>query len=261
MKKLMMALMVAAASLLGMTACAYVQMQKGVEGSGKVISRNIPVGEFEQISASRGVKVVVADRAGDIEVRADDNLIPYITVELEDGELRISVEEGIQIRSKKELVVTVPFDEHLCRLDASSAAKILVDKQMTGDRVELEASSAGAIRADVRAGRCEVDLSSSATLALQIEAGELVMESSSAADAIIQGRVQRGSFDASSAALIRASDLTVQVAEVDCSSAASVQLRCEEYLDSHATSGGTVRYEGNCQVSARSSLASIQQVG
>ncbi|HJA98416.1 MAG TPA: DUF2807 domain-containing protein [Candidatus Alistipes avicola] len=260
MKRWIMALIVAIAALMAMTACAYVCAQKTVEGSGTLTTRNVPVGEFESVKASRGVKVVIADRTGDVEVQADDNLIQYITVEQEGKTLRISVEEGIQIRSMKNIVVSVPYNAGICKLDASSAAKILVDRQLVADEVELEASSAGAIRADVKTFKCSVDLSSSASLALQVVAAQLEVDSSSASKALLQGAVKAASFDASSASSIKAPNLTVQKADVDCSSAAWIRLRCDRQLDARATSGATVYYEGSCSVRARSNMASIQRV-
>lgn len=248
-----MALMVAIAALVGAVACTYVYAQKKVEGSGTLTTRNISVGEFEAVKASRGVKVVIADRTGDVEVQADDNLIQYIMVKQEGKTLRISVEEGIQIRSMENIVVTVPYNAGICKLDASSAAKILVDRQLVADEVELEASSAAAIRADVSAFKCSVDISSSANLALQVVAAQLEVDSSSASEALLQGAVKAASFEASSASSIKASNLTVQKADVDCSSAASVLLRCDQQLDARASSAGDIRYKGDCMVNAHSS--------
>ena len=92
MKKLMMALLAMMAVLFGTTACGgSIFGQTRIKGSGNLITRTVAVGNFHTIDASRGVKVLLTDEPGDIEICADDNLIEYVRVGIDGGELKITV--------------------------------------------------------------------------------------------------------------------------------------------------------------------------
>ena len=88
----MMALLAMMAVLFGTTACGgSIFGQTRIKGSGNLITRTVAVGNFHTIDASRGVKVLLTDEPGDIEICADDNLIEYVRVGIDGGELKITV--------------------------------------------------------------------------------------------------------------------------------------------------------------------------
>ena len=96
----MMALLAMMAVLFGTTACGgSIFGQTRIKGSGNLITRTVAVGNFHTIDASRGVKVLLTDEPGDIEICADDNLIEYVRVGIDGGELKITVAPRIQRRS------------------------------------------------------------------------------------------------------------------------------------------------------------------
>ena len=60
-----------------------------IKGSGTIVTRTIPAPDFEKISASRAVKVIITDEIEDrIRIEADDNLIDLVVVRAVKGKLR-----------------------------------------------------------------------------------------------------------------------------------------------------------------------------
>lgn len=147
MKKLMMALLAMMAVLFGTTACGgSIFGQTRIKGSGNLITRTVAVGNFHTIDASRGVKVLLTDEPGDIEICADDNLIEYVRVGIDGGELKITVAPRIHAVPSEQILVRVPYNGNIRKLEASSAAKIVAKTLFTGRMLEIEASSAADIR-------------------------------------------------------------------------------------------------------------------
>ena len=159
----MMALLAMMAVLFGTTACGdSIFGQTRIKGSGNLITRTVAVGNFHTVDASRGVKVVISDEPGEVEICADDNLIEYVRVGVDDGELKVTVAPRIHAVPSEQILVRVPHNGNIRKLEASSAAKIVSKVQLTGRMLDIEASSAAKIRVDAQVETCEIDASSSA---------------------------------------------------------------------------------------------------
>ena len=116
----MMALLAMMAVLFGTTACGgSIFGQTRIKGSGNLITRTVAVGNFHTIDASRGVKVLLTDESGDIEICADDNLIEYVRVGIDGGELKITVAPRIHAVPSEQILVRVPYNGNIRKLEAS----------------------------------------------------------------------------------------------------------------------------------------------
>lgn len=114
-----------------------------IKGSGTIVTRTIPAPDFEKISASRAVKVIITDEIEDrIRIEADDNLMDYIVAEASGDELRISIDPKINSVSNIHVTVTVPDNGKIRALEASSASEITCATALGAAKISLEASSA-----------------------------------------------------------------------------------------------------------------------
>ena len=116
-----------------------------------------------------------------------------------------------------QILVRVPYNGNIRKLEASSAAKIEAKTLFTGRMLEIEASSAARIRVDAQVETCEIDASSSAKVVAQIDADRREADASSASSILLQGAVQKAVFEASSAALIDARKLVAHFCEAEAS--------------------------------------------
>ena len=130
-----------------------------IKGSGTIVTRTIPAPDFEKISASRAVKVIITDEIEDrIRIEADDNLMDYIVAEASGDELRISIDPKINSVSNIHVTVTVPDNGKIRALEASSASEITCATALGAAKISLEASSAANINAAVKAGVCSLEV-------------------------------------------------------------------------------------------------------
>ncbi len=255
-------------------------------GSNRIITEERQVASnYRGVAASRAVKVTLDDRAGSTAIiRANDNLMPYITIKEKEGILHVSIDEEIRTMNNITAEVSLPKSTRISELKATSAAKINVEYAIESSELDIEASSAADIRitkADVR--ECDIELSSAASVVASVKATECSIEAtsaakanvnllvnnceaeaSSAADITLSGKAGSLNLEASSAADIKAIDVDVMVGTIaDSSSGADIKVNAGKSLKAEASSGGTVAYKGSHDLDIhikKSSGGSVRQM-
>lgn len=265
MKKVLVILLVLAAlasvagCILGATALR-VFAGNTLRGSGKIVSKTMAVPDFHTIRASRAVKVVLVDAAAAITIDADDNLIDLVEAEAKDGTLNVGIANSVKNVANFSVTVTVPVNDRLKRLHASSASKIVGETTLAADKLALDASSAARIDVNVKAGSCSIDASSASNIEAELDVESCTIDLSSAATAELSGKAGKCRADMSSASKLEAEEFFVTDYTVSTSSAAKAAIRCTGKLRADASSGSSIRYTGDCEAHVdKSSGATIRK--
>ena len=234
-----------------------------ITGSGNIITRRVSIADFSRIETSRAVHLVVEKRSGrEAIIEADDNIMPYVIVEVDGGCLNVGIDDDIKSLNDVTVKVTVPSDGNISAISASSASRVTVETEIKSQKLMLDASSAANInitKSDV--GTCSIDASSAANVEGAITADNCVIDMSSASDvnvallavkcdvtassassATLSGEAGDIDLSASSAAKIDAMDLNARNAEAEASSGGSIKVTCMKSIDASASSGGSVKY-------------------
>lgn len=234
-----------------------------ITGSGNIITRRVSIADFSRIETSRAVHLVVEKRCGrEAIIEADDNIMPYVIVEVDGGCLNVGIDDDIKSLNNVTVKVTVPSDGNISAISASSASRVTVETEIKSPKLMLDASSAANInitKSDV--GTCSIDASSAANVEGAIKADNCVIDMSSASDvnvallavkcdvtassassATLSGEAGDIEITVSSAAKIDAMDLNARNADVSASSGGSIKITCMKSIDASASSGGSVKY-------------------
>lgn len=234
-----------------------------ITGSGNIITRRVDIADFSRIETSRAVHLVVEKRSGrEAIIEADDNIMPYVIVEVDGGCLNVGIDDDIKSLNNVTVKVTVPSDGNISAISASSASKVTVQAEIKTPKLMLDASSAANIniaKSDV--GTCSIDASSAANVEGAIKADNCVIDMSSASDvnvallavkcdvtatsaasATLSGEAGDIEITVSSAAKVDAMDLNARNADVSASSGGSIKITCMKSIDASASSGGSVKY-------------------
>lgn len=234
-----------------------------ITGSGNIITRRVNIADFSRIETSRAVHLVVEKRSGrEAIIEADDNIMPYVIVEIDGGCLTVSIDNEIKSLNDVTVKVTVPSDGNISAISASSASKVTVQAEIKTPKLMLDASSAANIniaKSDV--GTCSIEASSAANVEGAIKADNCVIDMSSASDvnvallavkcdvtatsaasATLSGEAGDIEITVSSAAKVDAMDLNARNAEAEASSGGSIKVTCMKSIDASASSGGSVKY-------------------
>lgn len=234
-----------------------------ITGSGNIITRSVNIADFSRIEISRAVHLVVEKRSGrEAIIEADDNIMPYVIVEVDGGCLNVGIDDDIKSLNNVTVKVTVPSDGNISAISASSASKVTVETEIKSPKLMLDASSAANIniaKSDV--GTCSIEASSAANVEGAIKADNCVIDMSSASDvnvallavkcdvtatsaasATLSGEAGDIEITVSSAAKVDAMDLNARNADVSASSGGSIKITCMKSIDASASSGGSVKY-------------------
>ena len=234
-----------------------------ITGSGNIITRRVSITDFSRIETSRAVHLVVEKRSGrEAIIEADDNIMPYVIVEVDGGCLNVGIDDDIKSLNDVTVKVTVPSDGNISAISASSASRVTVETEIKSPKLMLDASSAANInitKSDV--GTCSIDASSAANVEGAIKADNCVIDMSSASDvnvallavkcdvtatsaasATLSGEAGDIEITVSSAAKVDAMDLNARNADVSASSGGSIKITCMKSIDASASSGGSVKY-------------------
>lgn len=221
MKKMRLAMV--AVAILSLTACRLVVGGNALKGEGIRLTKDTVTASFDEISVCQGIRVVYVQREGRPQLRLEayENVMPRISVRVEDGELHLSYDDVVSSVNDVETVVTV-YAPSLRGIEVSSAARVETDSLVVADELEIDASSAAAV-----------------TLR-GVSARKVSADASSAAKVTLAGSCRTVDFDASSAAKIDAAGLKAETGSAEASSAAHVETWVSGELQSEASSAGSV---------------------
>lgn len=238
-----------------------------LKGNGELITKTIAAPEFERVVVHRGIELRLREGIDQISVEADSNLMPYGVITCEGGTLEITIDSKLKSLSDYTMIVTCPLRPTLREIDATSAAKVVVENpdfgvahsftlnassaakieaSVAAPRVVIEATSAAEIRGCYLADHTKIEASSAGEVKANLQRGELSIEATSAAEVEAIGTVDRATLNASSSGSIEALKLQCRIATAGASSGGEVELFCTEELNADASSGGEVDYKGSC---------------
>ncbi len=242
-----------------------------LRGSGNIIteSRIVPA-DYHAVVTSRAIKVTLEDRTGTTAIiRADDNVMPHIKIEDNNGVLKIKIDDEIRTINSMTAEVRLPKSINISRLEAASASHIDVDYTIQSAKLNIaassaadiniskadvtnciiDASSAANVRGSIKATECYINAISAAKAKMQILANSCYADASSAADITLSGEAGTLDLEASSAADINALEATALVkTSADASSGANIKVNAGKALSANASSGGTVGYKSEHDV-------------
>jgi hypothetical protein len=134
----------------------------GVKGSGNLASENRDVRGFKGVDVSSAFQVeITAQKDFSVTVEADDNILPLIETEVDDGVLKIKCDRRVSPKTPMKIIISAPDIDSLetsgvaniilnsikntgLHIDSSGASKILV----TGETNKLVVEVSGATKID-----------------------------------------------------------------------------------------------------------------
>jgi len=196
----------------------------GVNGNGKVISKNRPLdGTFNSVKISRGLDVYLTQSDSDkLTVEADENLHEIITTNIKNNVLYISTTENIGRSSSKKVLLHF---KDLESIKATSGSDVFATNTIKAIHLELETSSGS-------------------DMELHVEAETVSCHATSGSDLELSGKTQTFIADASSGSSIEADNLESINAQVKASSGAEINVNTLKKLTAKTSSGGDIHYVG-----------------
>jgi hypothetical protein len=227
-------------------------------GNSYVNSEARNVGNFTGINIKSGVNVVYKQEdTNSVQVIADADKLKYIITKVENGVLKIYVDSKSEKNLKfKNLTVNVSSPK-LDNIEANSGSHFTVINTLTGKNINIQASSGSGIVGKFNASDAiNVLVDSGSNMKGAISTEKFTFKGTSGSNASFDGNTNIGVLDISSGAMCRAENFKVNKANVQSTSGSSITVNVREKLDVAASSGGSVKYRGNPDVTSDISKSS-----
>src|SRR3712207_5902634 len=132
-------LAVAVAAIVSTTGWAQKENRETLEGNGKLVTREVPVGSFNELKASgvSELKLSQGDKEG-VKIEADENLQDLFEVKTEGNRLVIDMKKlkNKNLKSKNKMRVHITF-KSLKEMNLQMVGNVASEERLSFDNLEL----------------------------------------------------------------------------------------------------------------------------
>lgn len=199
-----------------------------IKGNGEMTTQNRSVSSYDKVSLVGSMDVeLISGKEGALKIQAESNLQEYITTEVSNGVLKISVEKGVSLSPSmnREIRVIVPFEK-------------IEGVSLTGS---------GDIRNSdqIKANSFETRLTGSGNVKLNLNVKDLKSAITGSGNTELSGTAESFSSTVTGSGDIQAFNLKASRAEVTISGSGDVELTANEELKARVSGSGDIKYNGN----------------
>lgn len=201
-----------------------------IKGNGNLKTETRNINDVSRIK-SQGffdIELVQGTPSG-VNVEADENLLPYIITDNNDGWLIVRSKENINVKSSNPIKVIIKA-EHVSDIDLSGSGNVLSKGKFSGsDHLKLSISGSGNITMEVNTPKIDADINGSGNIELRGETKDADIHISGVGD-------------------YKAEDLKAENVDVHISGMGNVRVFADASLNVHIAGNGDVYYKGNAMV-------------
>lgn len=237
------------------------------EAQGKVVMKAFKSQmQFNNISVISPIKVIVEDRTeGNIVVRASEKMMPYISLDVKNNKLKISLDSTHYV-TYPAAVVYLPNNGKLSDFEVAAAASVTVEPEIRAKKVDVECAGCGMIQfSKVIADEISLEIVGASKATLQAECAKADIEIVGASVVNIDGRATTADMEVTGASELKAGDFVCNkleaevvgaskaninaiTAEVEAAGASKINIECLTELSASAAGASKIVYSGNCLV-------------
>lgn len=199
-----------------------------VKGNGKIVTKNRSTTSYDEIKVSGFFDVdLVAGKEGSITVKAEENLMPYIKVEVEGNVLKVYTEKNTNISASggKTIQITIPF-EKISSVTLSGSGDVRSKNTIKSDTFSAALSGSGDLNLDVDSTTFDLAVSGSGGIVLKGNTGNFTTKLSGSGD-------------------IDAAGLKAKNVDFTISGSGDSKIFCSENLKARVSGSGDIQYLGN----------------
>lgn len=200
-----------------------------IKGNGHIISELRTVSAAKKIKLSGSYDVELSKGSTSVKIEADDNILPYILTEEEDGWLVIKSKELINLRPTNHIKVYISTDELDAVSIAGSGNIIGKDKFTGGDKLNLKIAGSGDINIEVNTPSVKSEIAGSGNI-------------------IIAGETKDEEIHIAGHGDYKGDNLKAENAEIHIAGSGNVKVFADSKLVIHIAGSGSVFYKGNPKV-------------
>jgi len=199
---------------------------KKVKGNGNVTTKTHTTENYEQVNVVGFMDVYLeAGTEGTITVRTDENVQEYVIVEVKNGKLTLKIKNGVSIRTKNGVHITVPFND-LNNVSLTGSGDVITKSPINSTNFETELTGSGDMILEVNTSIIDAKLTGSGDLKLSGKTTELEIKVTGSGD--FSGK-----------------ELTAQKVEAYVSGSGDIIVMATKSIKARVHGSGDIVYYGN----------------
>jgi len=223
-----------------------------VKGNGTLTSKKIEVGDYNEIRINGVVDYyyVQSDNPSAVEVTVDENLHPYIHIDVKDRVLTIEFKGAKVDHYTKFIVKTNSKWLKAARINGN--ANFMVESPLTGDELEIKANANSLIqlKEPVKMGKIDLNVRGSANIVVtELEADEIVCDlDGSGSITLKKGKAKDGKYSITGGSDIHAYGFEVPFLTCKITGKGLAEAYVTENLRANVIGKGEIYYKGQASV-------------
>ncbi|MVT39420.1 hypothetical protein GO495_02375 [Chitinophaga oryziterrae] len=203
-----------------------------IKGSGHVTTATKNVGSYKTVSVHSSVDVYVTQGPeAAVVIEAEDNIIPYIIIEEDGGELSIRQKNNTSYSTSHPIKIKLTAPD-ITGLNLTSSGSIhLVNTIDNEESVTLSVTGSGEIKGNIHTPEVKANITGSGDMTITGETRDIEYEGTGSGD-------------------FRAKGLKAENATVSLTGSGDADINASAKLEANTTGSGDVNYYGNPQVTS-----------
>ena len=223
--------------------CAMPIEAKKVKGNGDIITK--------EISVSGGNPSYVfgytQGESASLRITIDENLYPYINVQVKNEELSISTENGTQLSPTRFKIEGT--SKKLEKIKMSGCMDFVLRSALSGDDLEIIATRGSDVKMEqpINVSNCIIEATSGSDIINDLTTRIIRGRASGGSDLKLTGKAENGEYSASGGSDIKAYDLILNQLECSASGGSDIYTHVTDYIKASASGGSDVHYKGSAR--------------
>jgi hypothetical protein len=197
-----------------------------IKGNGKIITETRTTSEYDEINVGGSFDVVlVKGKEGSIKIEGEENVIPYIEIEVNNGNLQIKYKKNTNLNPTKKMTITVPITS--------------IDKVSLGGSGNI--SNVGVIKTN----NFLASLGGSGNIKLQIETAIMSVSIGGSGNIEISGKTTEFNCSVAGSGNVSAFNLNSDVTNATIAGSGSAKITVNNKIKAKVVGSGNIYYKGN----------------
>lgn len=209
---------------------AYAQWKdKKIVGDGNRTTKTVNTSDYDEVKLVGSMDVELVNGAeGEIKVTADDNLHEYVEIKTDGPDLIIKTRKNYYLKSKKGILVSVPFKD-------LTAVKMVGSGDVIGKDV-------------VKASNLEVSLTGSGDINLKVDSNSLEALVTGSGDVDLRGKTNELKVKVTGSGDFDGEDLDSNNTDVTVSGSGEAKVVANQSIKARVSGSGDIKYKGNPEI-------------
>ncbi len=218
---------------------------KKIKGNGNVITKTIQTKVYENITTRGSMDILlVKGKEGQIEIKGEENIIPYITIESDGSTLDIAFKNGYSINYKKDIIITVPFEE-IKNIKGIGSGDIYCKETFISPELEVTLKGSGSANfSNVKATKVHLEIRGSGEINFHGQTQSITNSLYGSGDIKLKGKTQSIEIDMKGSGNIEAFGMETNISNIKLYGSGDVNVFAKNKIEYKIYGSGDIQYKG-----------------